>query len=64
MVNRLAQVWLLVTSPTKVTVGAAPPQLSVPTVTLVVLAAGTWLAHCTVTGAEQEIVGAMLSTAV
>jgi len=45
-VKLLTHVWLLMTSPAKVTV-AVPPQLSEVT-TLAGLAAGTWLAHCTI----------------
>ena len=59
MVKRLAQVWLVITSPMKVTV-TAPPQLS-PVVTAVVFAAGTRLAQVTVTLAGQVMVGGVLS---
>ena len=53
----------MVTSPTKVTTGAGPEQLSL-VVTLAGFGAGTWLAHCTVSGAGQVIVGGVLSNTV
>jgi hypothetical protein len=58
-VNLLAQLTLLVTSLTKLNV-VAPPQLSVA-LTPVVVCAGIALAHVTVTGPGQVIVGTMLS---
>ena len=58
----MAQVWLVMASLTKVTV-TAPPQLS-EAVGDAMLTAGKRLAHCTVTGAGQVIIGAVLSAAV
>lgn len=62
MVNLLTQVWLIVTSLTKVTNGT-PPQLSVE-VTLAGLGAGTNAAHCTVVLAGHVIDGNELSNTV
>jgi hypothetical protein len=59
---RFAQVWLLTTSLTNVTV-VPPPQISVA-VTLAGLLAGTWLVHCTVVFDGQVIDGAILSKTV
>ena len=61
-VKRLAQVWLVMTSLINVTV-TVPPQLSL-VVAEAGLGAGTWLAHCTVTGAGQVIIGSELSKTV
>jgi hypothetical protein len=58
-VNLLAQVCPLVTSLTKVIV-ATPPQLS-DAVTEPIFAGGTKLAHETVTGPGQVIVGGVIS---
>jgi hypothetical protein len=54
----LTQVWLTVTSLTNVTTGVLHASLAV---TLVMLGAGTRVAHCTVTGAGQVIVGGVIS---
>ena len=59
MVYLLAQVALLVASPTKL-ITAGPLQLSVA-VTPVVVCAGTALEQVTVTGAGQVMLGARLS---
>jgi hypothetical protein len=58
-VKRFAHVWSLFTSPTKETV-ADPVQLS-EAVMLPGVAAGTWLAHCTVRLLGHVIVGGVLS---
>jgi hypothetical protein len=55
IVYRFTQDWLVVTSPKKAIV-TFPPQLSL-VVTDVVLGAGTWLEHETVTGAGQVMLG-------
>ena len=56
MVYLLAQVWLLITSLTWVTV-TVPPQLSLTPVTLATLGTGTAEVQLTVTGAGQVITG-------
>ena len=60
--NLFTHVILVVTSPTCVIV-AAPPQLSVD-VTDAILTGGTWLAHCTVTGAGHVSIGGVSSKTV
>ena len=53
----------MVTSLTKLTTGAGPEQLS-DVVTPAIFGAGTWEAHCTVSGAGQVIDGGVLSNTV
>jgi len=60
---RLKQVWLTVTSLTKVTIGAGPEQLSL-VVTPAISGGGCMEAHCTVTPAGQVNVGGILSKTV
>jgi hypothetical protein len=62
IVNLLAQVMFVITSPACAS-RTAPPQLSLA-MTAVVLAAGTWLAHCTVIFAGHVMDGGMLSKTV
>jgi hypothetical protein len=61
-VKLLAHVWLVMTSPTSVTL-TVPPQLSL-VMTLAGLAAGTRFAHDTVIAPGQVIVGAVGSITV
>jgi hypothetical protein len=63
IVYRLAQVWLLIASPSCVTVVAPVLQLSV-VVTSIVFGAGTCEAHDTVTGGGQVSIGGVLSNTV
>ena len=63
-VKRLAQVWLLMASPTKVTVGVAPPQLSPSPVTKLILEPGTCSAQETVWPAGQVRLGGVWSLTV